>query len=172
MKHYFLIILLFSIILFGSAGFVLAQEKGYPTIIEDYPELPACEGNSKCRPGEAGFGLPQLIKYIFTFSLGIVGITGLLAIIIAAFGYVTSVGDPQKAADAKDRIISALLGLLLLLGSYILLNIINPDLLKLGVEIKQIQRNAPEGGGGGGGGGDAGMLEIIYTLNNAQNYKT
>jgi len=127
MKRYLVIILLILIFL-GLSGSALA----FPTMVEDYPKLPACENDPDgCRPGEEGFDLPQFIKYIFTFALGIVGITGFIAIIAAAFLLITSTGNPQKAADAKDRIMSALLGLLLLLGSYILLNIINPDLLKL-----------------------------------------
>jgi len=108
-------------------------------LVEDYPKLPACKDNKECRPGEADFGLPQFIKYIFLFSLGIVGIVGFIAILIAAFGYVTSVGNPQKAAEAKDKIVSALLGLLLLLGSYVILNVINPDLLKLKMEAESVK---------------------------------
>ncbi len=106
----------------------------YTTIVQDYPLLPACENNAECRPGQTDFGLPQFVKYIFLFALGIAGVVGLIAIIMAAFGYVTSAGNPQKAADSKDKIISALLGLLLLLGSVVVLNIINPDLLKLKAE--------------------------------------
>jgi len=134
MKKIILIIILIALF-FSLAGFVQA----ITTIVEDYPKLPACQDNKECRPGEAGFGLPQFIKYIFLFSLGIVGIVGFIAILIAAFGYVTSVGNPQKAAEAKDRIVSALLGLLLLLGSYVILNIINPDLLKLKMEAKSVK---------------------------------
>lgn len=119
------------------------------TIIEDYPNLPACENNTQCHPGQAGFGLPQFIKYIYLFALGIVGIVGLLAIIFAAFGYVTSAGNPQKASNAKDKIISALLGLLLLLGSVVLLNLINPDLLKLKMEeAEPVTVNIPPTDGG------------------------
>ena len=114
-----------------SLFFAIAVSISAATIIEDYPNLPACENNAQCHPGEAGFGFTQFIKYIYLFAIGIVGIVGLLAIIYAAFGYVTSAGNPQKASGAKDKIISALLGILLLLGSVVLLNLINPDLLKL-----------------------------------------
>ena len=102
------------------------------TIVE-YPNL-----RGATKPGEAKLGeeLPEFVKYIFVFSLGAVGVTALIVIIIAAFGYVTSVGNPQKAAAAKDRIAAALLGILLLLGSYLLLRTINPDLLRLGVKLK------------------------------------
>ncbi len=139
MKKFLLTILLLSIF-FALAGFAQAAT----TIVKDYPELPGTD-----KPGEAKKGeeLPQFIKYLFMFSLSIVGIIGLAAIIIGAFGYLTAVGNPQQAAKAKEQIFSALLGILLLLGSYLLLSIINPDLLSLGVKLKKVQVN-PGGNGG------------------------
>ncbi len=142
MKKYFAVIFLILIV-FGLAVSVQTANGNYPTIIEDYPRLPACQDNEECRPGEAGFGLPEFIKYIFQFSLGIVGVIGLVALIMAAFGYVMSAGNPQKAADAKDQIVSALLGLLLLLGSVVLLNLINPDLLKLKITDESVTVTIP-----------------------------
>lgn len=127
-------LLLMSLLLLFLAG----SAQAYVTIIKDYPELPACEGNKECRPGQEDFGLPEYVKYIFIFALGAVGIVGMLALIIAAFSYVMSAGNPQKAAVAKDQIFSALLGLLLLLASWVLLNFINPDLLKLGLDVKPL----------------------------------
>ncbi len=124
-------ILIITILFLLFVGF---SAQAYETIIEDYPELPACE-HGDCKPGDEDFGLPQFIKYIFIFSLGIVGITGFLAMIIAGFELVTATGNPQKAAQAKERITSALLGLLLLLGSWLILHYINPDLLKLGITL-------------------------------------
>lgn len=131
MKKLLLTILLLSIF-FALAGFAQATT----TIVKDYPELPGTD-----KPGEAKKGeeLPQFIKYLFIFSLSIVGIIGLAAIIIGAFGYLTAVGNPEKAAKAKEQIFSALLGILLLLGSYLLLRVINPDLLSLGVKLEPVE---------------------------------
>lgn len=133
MKKYSLTILFILLLgLIVSIKTIWAQPApDYTTIVQDYPLLPACEGNTECRPGQGIFGLPQFVKYIFLFALGVVGIVALLGIIMGAFGYVTSAGNPQKAADSKEKIIAALLGLLLLLGSALILNMINPDLLKL-----------------------------------------
>ena len=126
MKRYFSIIFL-VIILLGLAS----SAQAITTIVKDYPELSGTKRPGEAEPGDA---LPQFIKYVFVFSLSIVGIIGLAAIVIAAFGYLTAVGNPQKAADANDKILSALLGIILLLGSFLLLRTINPDLLRLGVE--------------------------------------
>lgn len=150
MRKFLLILLLLSLFL-TIAGSVQA----YVTIVKDYPELPACKDNKECRPGEKGFGLPEFVKYIFIFSLGAVGIIGMLALILAAFDYVMSAGNPQKAAEGKDRIVAALLGLLLLLASWVLLNLVNPDLLKLGLDVKPLKTvPLPSGENGGNGGGE------------------
>jgi len=120
MKKGFLIILLLIILSSLATSIQAAEEK--KTTIVPYLNLPGAEDPTA--------GIPQYIRYIFVFSLGVVGIIAFISILVAAFGYVTSVGNPQKATAAKDRIFSSLLGILLLLGSYLLLNAINPDLLR------------------------------------------
>jgi hypothetical protein len=93
--------------------------------------------------------LPNLINYIYKFALLACGITALVAIIIGAFQYVTSAGDSSKAGDAKDKITSALLGILILLTSVLILRTINPDLVSLSLTLP----TTTVGGGGGTGGG-------------------
>jgi hypothetical protein len=83
--------------------------------------------------------LPQLINYIYKFALLACGITALVAIIIGAFQYVTSAGDSSKATDAKNRITSALLGILILLGSVLILSTINPDLVSLSLNLPKVK---------------------------------
>ena len=66
------------------------------------------------------------------FQFGVY-IAGFLATIMIAIGGITymstdAVGDKKKG---KEIITSALMGLLLILFSWILLNQINPDILKL-----------------------------------------
>ena len=112
MKKVIIIISIF--ILFGNWQTCQALIVNYPPI----PQAP--------NPAE---GLPQAITYIYMFALGAVGIIALLAMMIGAIMYVTSAGNPSRAADAKDRIFSALLGILLLLASVLILRIINPDLV-------------------------------------------
>jgi cytochrome bd-type quinol oxidase subunit 2 len=59
---------------------------------------------------------------------------GLLAFGVVAYGgirYMTSPGNPSGQSDAKEWIEGALLGLLLLAGAYLILNVINPQLVNL-----------------------------------------
>jgi hypothetical protein len=70
----------------------------------------------------------DLVKYFYEWgiSLGILAVFGIL--IFAGIQYLTSTGDPGKMKDALSKIKNALMGIALLLGSFILLNTINPSL--------------------------------------------
>lgn len=81
-----------------------------------------------------------------------ISLAGVLAIIMIIIGGVQWMGEESIFAktEAKKRIISAVLGLLIALGSYALLNTINPDLLgKGGLNIQAVKvklvgdKNAP-----------------------------
>ena len=71
------------------------------------------------------------------YSFGVAAAAGLAVIMVIWGGieYITSVAGEGKSGG-KDKITSAILGLLLALGSYIILNTINKDLLKLSFDLK------------------------------------
>ena len=103
-------------------GFVLAESN----LEIDYPTIPGAD-----KPGP-GTTLPQYIKYIFNFSLIIGGILAFGVMVLGGFLYLSSVGDPTAISDAKSRMFSGILGLVLLLCSYIILTTINPQLIIFG----------------------------------------
>jgi len=72
--------------------------------------------------------LPVMIKYIYEWGIVLGGLAAFIALLMAGFQYLTSVGDPSKMKEAQSQIISAILGLILLLGSWLVLNTINPAL--------------------------------------------
>jgi len=85
-------------------------------------------------PGDqlpVGQELPFYIKYLFIFGLGAIAILALGQMIIGGIQYILAAGSVIKHEEAKDTIQQALLGLGLLLVSYLLLNTINPDLVNL-----------------------------------------
>ncbi|MFA5051964.1 MAG: pilin [Patescibacteria group bacterium] len=64
------------------------------------------------------------------------GVSGILAVVMMIYGgikYVISFGNPSKLSDARDTISSAMIGLALVLGSYVILNFINPSITSLKV---------------------------------------
>ena len=75
--------------------------------------------------------LPDYIVAIFQFALMAIGIICLGAFIYGGFSYLTSAGSPSAMNDAKDRIFSALLGLIILFSAWLILNTINPELVNL-----------------------------------------
>lgn len=71
------------------------------------------------------------IRNIFVFSIGLAGLLAMAEIVFGAVQYTISAGNPSQQGDAKDRILNAIYGLLLLLSSFIILYAINPNLVTL-----------------------------------------
>jgi len=87
-----------------------------------YPEI---QGE---KPEETTTQVPDYVKYIFNFLIGIGGVIALGALIYAGFQWFTSSGSPERIQNAKEQITAALLGLVILFGSYLILFTINPNL--------------------------------------------
>ena len=75
--------------------------------------------------------LAQLVGYFFGWGVGLGGLAVFISLIIAGIQYITSIADPGKIKEAKDRIKSSLIGLVLLLSSWAIFQIINPNLTNL-----------------------------------------
>lgn len=89
-----------------------------------------------------GMTLPELIKYIYLFAMGISGAVALTSMLIGAIRYISAAGNPSKMSDARDQIFSALLGVVILLSSYLILNTINPDLVNFTINTSGL--NVPD----------------------------
>lgn len=74
--------------------------------------------------------LAQYISGVYLFLLSIAGFLAAAMIVVGGFEYVTSGGDAGKAGAGKKRIVGALTGLALALGSYTILYTINPALVR------------------------------------------
>lgn len=62
-------------------------------------------------------------KYLINIGL----VAGVLMIVYAGFIYTTSSGSPEKIGQAKDILVSTLLGLAVLLTAGIIISLINPN---------------------------------------------
>lgn len=116
-----------------------------PTLQINIPTLQPFTTKGMTQPDEEGYVyipfIGQYIAGIYTWAVGIAGLIAVVLIIMGGFVYLTSGGNAQRTQEGKDRITSALFGLLLLLGSYVLLYTINPDLVKFkSLRIKIIER--------------------------------
>ncbi len=79
-------------------------------------------------------GVGIYIESIIKLVIGIIGVLAVLMIVIGGIEYMSTISLGEKEG-AKSRIMNALFGLLLALGSYILLNTINPALTDVSVNI-------------------------------------
>lgn len=72
-----------------------------------------------------------IVNNVYQISLMGAGILAFGVIIFAALRYTLAAGNPSIQSDAKDQITQAILGLVLLLSAYLILNTINPRLTNL-----------------------------------------
>jgi len=71
------------------------------------------------------------LSRIYNFLISIVGILAMAVIIYGGMKYMVSAGNPTAMEDAKEVIWSAVYGLALALGSWLIINVVNPDILVL-----------------------------------------
>ncbi len=114
----FSLLLLFSIIVPFCAQAVESLENTYPSV-----------------PGQESItvssGLPEYVKYIFSFAIAFSGILFFFILIKGGFLYYTSLGKPAQILEAKENLKSSILGIIILLSSYLILFTINPELVNL-----------------------------------------
>ncbi len=116
-KHQKITVFLLLLFLFSlSFSFAFAQEV-------EYPEIPGAD-----TPSIKG-GIPNYVKYIYNLAIALAGLLALFILMWSGIQYLTSTGKPDVLKSAKDRIKSALLGVLILLLSYLILITINPQLI-------------------------------------------
>jgi len=72
---------------------------------------------------------PAYITSIYNLAIWIVGISALLMGSFGAFTYLTSAGNTSQVNKGKDIIKDAMIGLILVLATWLILHTINPDLV-------------------------------------------
>lgn len=96
------------------------------------------------------------INGVYNFLLMVSGLLALGAIVYGGVLYSISMGNPSKQSEGRAWIMSALTGLLLLAGAYLILYTINPNLVNLslpGLQGINITPAATTNGGAGTSGG-------------------
>ena len=84
--------------------------------------------------------LGRYFKAWYDLLLGSVGIIATVVIMWGGFKWLSSRGDTKQISDAQDVIFSAITGLVLTFGSYLIISLINPDLTEINMpEIGDIE---------------------------------
>lgn len=109
----------------GGSGYKTAN----PT--DDCPEncikigSPA-PGQPNCLPKKEAF--PQYINMIYTLTITLSIILATIMIVYGGYRYMTSSGNPEALAEAKDIITGAIIGLVLLVLAALILRTISPSI--------------------------------------------
>ncbi len=117
-----------TIVLTLVAGFMLLALVAVPTVSAETAEESACKGaggtyaGGKCSTGgktlEAGF------KDIANTLIFIIGAISVIVIIIGGFRYVVSAGNDQAVAGAKNMVLFAVVGLVVAIMAYAIINFV------------------------------------------------
>lgn len=75
-------------------------------------------------------GIAVCVQQIYVLALGLGSIVALLMIVLAGYRYMTAAGNAQQVENAKEAFASAFIGLIVIFVAFILLYLINPDLVK------------------------------------------
>jgi len=117
-----------------------------PVSAQVYDNTPKNEGNVDLGAPIGGTETPSSFadytNRIYQYAV-VIGISlAVLMIIFAGYKYMSSSGDPQSLAEAKEILVGAIVGLVLILLTRLILATIDPRLL-------QFPQRAPELGGSG-----------------------
>ena len=99
---------------------LLPQVTSAITLNLDYPSFGGFDINDDQ-------GLDQIVAWFYALLVGLSGLAAFIMIVWGGIQRMTSSGDPTRTSEAKDRIQKALLGLLLVLASFLILQTINPE---------------------------------------------
>lgn len=104
-----------------------------PVLVKFIPSL-TIPGSSIFNEGVpvivTGRTMGEYIAALYVFFVGVAGILSTVFIMYGGVRYVISTGNPSQIQGAKDTIMSALVGLLIAVASYIILLTINPNLVQ------------------------------------------
>lgn len=128
------IITIFSfylLVIFGAALIAFAPRPALATYAPAAKMKPQVTIGDMKAGVEDSIGIEEYIAEIYKYAIGAVGILATVVMMIGGIVWITAGGNAAKIGEAKAWIGAALSGLVLMLTSYVILNIVNPDLVKL-----------------------------------------
>lgn len=106
--------------------------------------------------------IARYIRAIYVYGVGAVGIISAIMLMLGGVIWLTSAGSSTQVEKAKTMISSSLIGMVLVLSSYVLLKQVNPDLVEFklaGIEtVKQVTTLTCCGG-------SLGIKEYVVAIN-------
>ena len=136
----FLATILFSFSLLGIST-IDAKGDGTTIILEELPGIDNAGFKAALKSDHPGEAAGYYINGLLTLGIGLATVLAVLMITIGGFQYITTDSFMQKS-EGKKRIQDSLMGLGLILVSYLLLGTINSDLLKIRFGLSPISLEA------------------------------
>ncbi len=123
-------LILLSILLSLISMFTLSARPA-TAILQDAKNQ-ACQGLSasdtpdpnNCDPTTAGSGVNNLIATVINVFSFVVGVAAVIMIMVAGFKYITSSGDSASASSAKNTILYAIVGLVVVLFAQVIVRFV------------------------------------------------
>jgi hypothetical protein len=150
LKKYILLFILSELLFAYAPAFAQSPSPDYSTAgvstqIEQY----------LCNPTATGSGvLYQCINQIYKFAIVLASVLGVLFIVVAGYVYMGSDGNQESVDKAKSILETTITALVILIGGFVFLNTINPDLVQFhGNTLQPVNITVPAGSTGTGGGG-------------------
>ncbi|MFH2104916.1 MAG: pilin [Parcubacteria group bacterium] len=99
--------------------------------------------------GAAGFfgessDVTQYVKTFYIFGSSIVGAVAVGALVLAGVNYMRSSGNEEHVTKSKEMFAGALIGLVLVMGSYVILRTLDPRLVTLKIDVPDMQQATSE----------------------------
>lgn len=101
--------------------------------------LPLVAGAQFRPPDTGGTGLPGdtsvtgFIMKIINIALAIAGLVAVLFLIIGGFRYITSAGNEETAENAKKIILNSIIGIVVIILSFVIVRVISNALTDRGI---------------------------------------
>jgi hypothetical protein len=118
-KFFFILIVVSFLVFPFFSSFVFAEERGLEV---EYPEIEGEKISEKTT-------LPEYVIYIFKLSLIIAAIAAFAVLTYGGIRYLLSLNNPEAIKDARTWISSGVIGLFIILASYLILTTINPEIV-------------------------------------------
>jgi len=116
--------------------------------------------------------LGDIIQNVFNYSFQVLGLIIFIMFVWAGFMWLMAGGNPGTIGKARSKMTSAILGGILLMSSYLILNTINPDLVNVQFKLPGISVEAPPPVGPAAVGDTQKAASELLNLIGAANFST
>ena len=105
----------------GVAQVGVEKAKSAPQFAQDEGIVP--KGDDKTIPDPLpGKNLQDIINSVFNVAYGLAGIVAIIYLIYGGYMYITSSGNPDASEAAKSTIVNSIIGLIIILTSYLIIH--------------------------------------------------